>query len=118
MRPDPQGTQQLSKDVLWEDLLDYSEIEAEEDFLQQHIALLVSNHSIGPCPLLLQASCIEISSAFAVLTVDNICTSCLSVVQNGTWVHSMASPYHPGVACADGPKYAVRVFGGPVCTRQ
>ncbi|KAL0039095.1 hypothetical protein WJX77_007663 [Trebouxia sp. C0004] len=35
------GTQQVSKDLLWEDLLDYSEIEAEEDFLQQHIALLM-----------------------------------------------------------------------------
>ncbi len=43
MRPDFQGTQQVSKDLLWEDLLDYSEIEAEEDFLQQHIALLVSD---------------------------------------------------------------------------
>ncbi|KAL0046980.1 hypothetical protein WJX82_003486 [Trebouxia sp. C0006] len=38
------GTQQLTKDVLWEDLLDYSGIEAEEDFLQQHIALLMVPH--------------------------------------------------------------------------
>jgi len=42
-RTDLQGTQQVSNDLLWEDLLDYSEIEAEEDFLQQHIALLVSD---------------------------------------------------------------------------
>ncbi|DBA69517.1 TPA: hypothetical protein ACH3X2_012720 [Trebouxia sp. C0005] len=35
------ATQQVSKDVLWEDLLDYDEDEAEEDFLQQYIALLM-----------------------------------------------------------------------------
>lgn len=58
MRPDLQATQQVSKDVLWEDLLDYDEDEAEEDFLQQYIALLVSNHEIGPCSLLLQVKCI------------------------------------------------------------
>lgn len=94
MRPDLQGTQQLSKDVLWEDLLDYSDIEAEEDFLQQHIALLVSKYTIIPCPLLLQVICIQIKSAFAVLTVDNACTSCLPVVQVGTGLHVTASPYH------------------------
>ena len=90
MRPDLQGTQQPSKDVLWEDLLDYSEIEAEEDFLQQHIALLVSDYKIVLCLLLVQ---VEIIPALAVLTVDNVCTSCLSVVQNVTWVLS-TSPYH------------------------
>ena len=93
MRPDLQGTQQPSKDVLWEDLLDYSEIEAEEDFLQQHIALLVSNYKIVLCLLLVQVVCIEIIPALAVLTVDNVCTSCLSVVQNVSWVLS-TSPYH------------------------
>ncbi len=46
VRPDLQGTQQVSKDLLWEDLLDYGEIEAEDDYLQQHIALLVCNYSI------------------------------------------------------------------------
>ncbi|KAL0029223.1 hypothetical protein WJX79_004037 [Trebouxia sp. C0005] len=34
-------TLKVSKDVLWEDLLDYDEDEAEEDFLQQYIALLM-----------------------------------------------------------------------------
>ncbi len=44
--------------------------------------------------LLLQENCIQVKPAFAVLTVDNACTSCLSVVQNGTWMHSITSPYH------------------------
>jgi len=44
--------------------------------------------------LLLQENCIQVKPAFAVLTVDNACTSCLSVVQNGTWVHLISSPYH------------------------
>ncbi len=117
VRPDLQGTQQLSKDMLWEDLLDYSEIEAEEDFLQQHIALLVSNYSNVLCLLLLQENCIEIKPAFAVLTVDNVCTSCLSVVQNGTWVHSITSPYHLKWL-VQMVAHAVRLFEGPVRTRQ
>lgn len=114
MRPDLQGTQQPSKDVLWEDLLDYSEIEAEEDFLQQHIALLVSDYKIVLCP----SAC---TSRNHTCTCSLDCRQCLykllvccAKCHLGAVNISLSS----GMACADGPKYAVQLVGGPVCTRQ
>ena len=107
VRPDLQGTQQLTKDVLWEDLLDYSGIEAEEDFLQQHIALLVSNYSNVLC---LPPSTRKLhSSQTCICSLD--CRQCLHklLVCCAKWHLDAFNDISlsSGMVCADGPTYAV-----------